>query len=395
MKPELLAPAGDWPSLRAAVKAGADAVYFGLKELNMRAAAKNFELKEIRKVTDFCHKNNVKAYLTLNTIIYEDEINTVKKILKASKGKIDAVICWDFAVIKEANKLNIPVHISTQASLSNSEAVNFLKRFSIERVNLARECSIEQIKEIKKHTDAQIEVFIHGAMCISVSGRCFLSQELFKKSANRGECLQPCRRSYITDIEEKHKLLVGSHYILSPKDLCALPFIKKLIRLKIDAFKIEGRNRSPEYVKTVTEVYREAIDKELTKEKIQKLMDKLKTVYNRGFSSGFYLNQPSTEAFTDAYGSKATTTKEYAGKVINFYRNNNVAEIKLESKALKLGDNIIFIGNMTGVVEQKLDSIRIKDRPVKSAKKGTKPTIKTDQLVRINDKIFLIRKNTF
>ncbi|MBW2991879.1 U32 family peptidase [Candidatus Woesearchaeota archaeon] len=386
MKPELLAPAGDWPSLRAAVTAGADAIYFGIKKLNMRAKAKNFELKDIKKLADFCHKHNVKAYLTLNTIIYEDELKDIKKILSKAKDHIDAVICWDFSVVNEANKLNIPIHFSTQASLSNSSAINFLKQFNIKRINLARECNLEQIKKIKKHTDIEIEVFIHGAMCISISGRCFLSQELFKKSANRGECLQPCRRSYITDIEEKHKLLEGSHYILSPKDLCALPFIKQLIKLNINSFKIEGRNRSPEYVKTVTEAYREAIDN--PKPNIQFLMDKLKTVYNRGFSSGFYLNKPSTEAFTDVYGSKATKKKIYTGKVINYFRKPGVAEIKLESSNLKTGDRIIFIGNTTGVKEQ-----IIKEMKPKTAKKGTKPTIKTDSLVRINDKVFLI-KNT-
>jgi putative protease len=304
MKPELLSPAGDWPSLIAAVKAGADAVYFGVKQLNMRAAAGNFDLAEIKKVVGYCHAHGARAYLTLNTIVYEKELGAVRKILiKAKEAGVDAVIAWDFSVIKEANRLAIPIHLSTQASVSNSEALDFVKRFNVKRVNLARECTIDDIRDIRKKTDMEIEVFIHGAMCISESGRCFLSQELFRKSANRGECLQPCRRSYlIEDMEEKHKLLVGSHYILSPKDLCALPFIKQLIKLGVNAFKIEGRNRSPEYVKTATETYREAIDEPLTKEKIMMLMDKLKTVYNRGFSPGFYLGEPSTEAFTDVYG---------------------------------------------------------------------------------------------
>jgi putative protease len=377
------------------VEAGADAVYFGTKELNMRAAAKNFELSEIREVVDFCHKNRVKAYLALNTVIYEKELGIVKKILKKAKeSNIDAVICWDFAVIKEADNLKIPIHLSTQSSLSNSEAINFIKHFNIKRVNLARECTIEDIRQIRKHIDIEIETFIHGAMCVSESGRCFLSQELFKKSANRGECLQPCRRSYIIkDIEENHELLVGSHYILSPKDLCALPFIKHLMKLKINAFKIEGRNRSPEYVKTVTEVYREAIDNILTKEKIGQLMEKLRTVYNRGFSSGFYLGKPDTESFTDAYGSKATQKKFYTGKVINYYKKSKVAEIKLESGKISVGDRLLIIGSTTGVVEQILASMHLKDRSVTSADKGQIITIKTDSLVRINDKLYLVKSS--
>jgi cytidyltransferase-like protein len=230
-------------------------------------------------------------------------------------------------------------------------------------------------------------------MCISESGRCFLSQELFRKSANRGECLQPCRRSYlIEDLEEKHNLLVGSHYILSPKDLCALPFIKQLIKLGVSAFKIEGRNRSPEYVKTVTEVYREAIDNPLTKEKIKQLMEKLKTVYNRGFSSGFYLGEPSTEAFTDSYGSKATERKEYVGKITNYYKKPGTAEVKLESGSIRKGDGMLIIGNTTGVIEQQLSSIKIKGKDAEKAMKGQLITIKTDSLARINDKVFLVRK---
>jgi U32 family peptidase len=395
MKPELLSPAGDWPSLIAAVKAGADAVYFGAKQLNMRAAAKNFDIKEVKKAVNYCHNNGVKAYLTLNTIIYENELKTVRKILtKAKEAWIDAVIAWDLSVIHEANKLNIPVHLSTQASISNSEALNFIKRFGVKRVNLARECSLDDIRKIRKKTDVEIEVFIHGAMCISESGRCFLSQELFRKSANRGECLQPCRRSYIIkDIEEKHELVVGSNYILSPKDLCTLPFIQKLIGLGVNAFKIEGRNRSPEYVKAVTEAYREAIDTKLTKERIKQLMDKLKTVYNRGFNSGFYLGKPSTESFTDAYGSKATERKEYIGRIMNYYKQAGVAEVKIESGRLKVGDRILIIGNTTGVIEQQLLSIKLKGKDAEKAVKGQLMTIKTDSLARINDKVFLVRKS--
>lgn len=269
MKPELLSPVQDFVSLQAAIEAGADAVYFGINELNMRLNAKNFQLKQLDEVAKLCHKNKVKSYLALNSIVYDNEINKLKDILnKAKKSKIDAIICWDFSVINEANKLNLPIHISTQASLSNFEAVKTLKKSfkNIKRVILARELSLSQIDSIiyklkKEKIKVEIEVFIHGAMCVSISGRCFLSQEIFGKSANRGDCLQPCRRKYIIkDVEENHELELGEEYIMSPKDLCALPFIDKLIQANISSFKIEGRNRSPEYVKVVTEVYREAID---------------------------------------------------------------------------------------------------------------------------------------
>lgn len=259
---ELLAPAGNWISLRAAIEAGADSIYFGLKELNMRAKANNFKLNEINKVTQECRKHKVKAYLTLNTIIYENELNKIKSILKKAKqAKIDAIICWDHAVIKEASKLKLPIHLSTQASVSNSEAAKFYKKLGVKRIILARELNLNQIKQIKKESKIEVEVFIHGAMCVSISGRCFLSHYLFNKSANRGECLQPCRRKFILkDIEENHELELGQDYIISPKDLCTIDIIDKLIKAKIGCFKIEGRMRSPEYVKTVTEVYREAID---------------------------------------------------------------------------------------------------------------------------------------
>jgi putative protease len=269
MKPELLSPVQDFVSLKAAIRAGADSVYFGAKGLNMRIGAKNFELSDVKKIIQICHKNKVKAYFTLNSIIYDDEIDKIKKILKTlKKEKIDAIICWDYSVIAECEKLKLPIHLSTQASISNFEALKTItKRFkNIESVNLARELSLSQIKDIikkikKEKIKVDIEVFIHGAMCVSVSGRCFLSQEVFGKSANRGECLQPCRRKYlIKDIEEKHEFELGEDYVMSPKDLCALPFLDKLVDAGINTFKIEGRNRSPEYVKVVTEVYREAID---------------------------------------------------------------------------------------------------------------------------------------
>jgi putative protease len=401
MKPELLSPVGDWPMLRAALQAGADAVYFGVKELNMRITARNFELSELQKVVNECYKHKVKAYLTLNTIVYENELGRVKRILhEAKKAKVDAVIAWDMAVIGEARRLKIPVHLSTQAAVSNFEAVRYYNSLGIRRINMARECSLEQIREIaekikKNRLKIQIETFVHGAMCVSISGRCFTSQFLFNRSANRGDCLQPCRREYLVEgVEEGRKLLVGNNYILSPKDLCCLGFIEKLIEAGINAFKIEGRNRSPEYVKTVTECYREAIDSYFENKKINKsgLLAKLKTVYNRGFSTGFYLGIPTEKEFTDAYGSKATTKKEYVGYVKNFYKKINVAEVKIESSGLKIGDDIMFVGNKTGVRQQKIRSMQIEHKDITKAGKGKVVGIKTKGLVRPNDKVFLIKR---
>lgn len=397
MTSELLSPVQDFVSLKAAIDSGADSIYFGIKELNMRIKAKNFQLKDTKEVINLCHKNKIKAYFTLNTIIYDNEINKIKKILKKlKKEKIDAIIAWDHSVIKACEELNLPIHLSTQASVSNFEAIESLKnKFkNIKRINLARELSLEQIKDIikkirKNKLNIEIETFIHGAMCVSISGRCFLSQEIFGKSANRGECIQPCRRKYIIkDVEEAHEFELKKDYIISPKDLCTINVLSQLIKAKINAFKIEGRNRSPEYVKTVTECYRKAIDDPKVDKK--KLLKKLKTVYNRGFSTGFYLGKPVNE-WSKAYGSKATRKKIYLGKVLNYYKKVKVAEILLETKDLRLNDKIMFQGNKTGVVEQKVTSMQIKNKKVKIAKKGRRVGVKTDTVVRENDKIFLFR----
>jgi len=398
-RPELIAPAGDWVSLRAAIS-NADAVYFGVEKLNMRANAKNFTINDISKVANLCHKNKLKAYLTLNTIIYDDEIEKIRKILKKAKeAEIDAIIAWDFSVVKECEKLGLDVHLSTQSSIANSGALLFLKNKlkHLKRVVLARELSLKKIEKIIKNIKNKIEIetFVHGAMCVSVSGRCFLSQELFGRSANRGDCLQPCRRDYIVkDSEEGHELSLGNNYVMSPKDLCSLPFIDKLIESGISAFKIEGRNRSPEYVKTVSSCYREAIDAyfdgKLTVELKKRLVERLKTVYNRGFSSGFYLGMPTSKDFTDVYGSKATTRKKYVGYVRNFYKKMGVAEIKLEAGDLKVGTILMFQGKTTGVVEQKVDSMELNHKKVGKGKKGQSVAVKVKGLVRENDRVYVI-----
>lgn len=393
---ELLSPVGDFASLRAAVENKADAVYFGLKQLNMRAAAKNFSLNEMKKVVDYCHKNKVKAYLTLNTIIYDNKIKKAEQILKKAKqAKVDAIIAWDLAILQLCKKLKLKIHLSTQANVTNSETIKFYNKLGVKRINLARELSLEQIKKLKKQ-NIEIECFAHGALCVSISGRCFLSQSLYNKSANRGECLQPCRREYeIKDIETGFKLKLGNNYVLSPKDLCALPFLDKLIKAKIDALKIEGRNRSPEYVAIVTKVYREAIDsyykKRYNKNLVNKLLKELKTVYNRGFSTNFYLGIPDKKTFTDDYGSKATKKKVYLGYVKNFYKKIKVAEIKIESNSVKVGDDLLIIGNKTGVKQEKVKSMEINHRKVSSAKKGQRVAVKLKNVIRENDKIYLFK----
>lgn len=402
-RPEILSPVQDMVSLTAAIDAGADAVYFGIKGFNMRAGAKKFSVSDLKKVVLKCHKNNCKAYLALNTIIYENEILKVEKILKKAKEScIDAVICWDMSVMSVARKLKIPIHLSTQASVSNSYSAKFYKNIGVERIVLARECSIEDIKKIIKKSCVQIELFIHGAMCVSVSGRCFLSQELFNKSANRGECLQPCRRKYlIKDTEENHSLILGDDYVMSPKDLCTLSFIEKILKLNVDCLKIEGRNRSPEYVYTVTSAYKKAIDyyfNNKSKNNFRKNFDKIKKdllkeieeVYNRGFSSGFYLGKPMNE-WIKTYGSKAKKRKIHVGKVIHFYNNIGVCEIKLEAKDLCRGDSMMIQGPTTGILKEKIDSIQCNHNPVSFGKKGEIIAVKVSSRVRKNDKVFVIK----
>jgi putative protease len=394
-KPELLSPAGDWPSLVSAVEAGADSVYFGLKFLNMRANAHNFELSEMKKVVDYCHEHKVKCYLTLNSIVFDNELVDLEKIIKtANQNKVDAVICWDFSVMNLCKRYKIPFIISTQASISNIESVKFFESLGAKRIILARELSLEQIKKIKENSKVEIEFFVHGALCVSVSGRCFTSQFLFKKSANRGDCLQPCRRQYkVTDVETNDELKLDNNFVMSPKDLCALPFVDKL--MFVDAFKIEGRNRSPEYVKVVTEVYRRAIDAAYENkfdENLKKqLIEKLKTVYNRKFSSGFILGVPTNDDWTDVYGSAATKTKIYVGKVRNYFKKVSVAEIKITDYGLSVGDSIMVQGNKTGVFETVVKSMQYNHKEVKKAKQGDRVGIKIDREVRPQDKVFVVK----
>jgi len=405
-KPELLAPVQDYMSLKVAIDNGADAVFFGIKGFNMRAGAKNFTVADLSKITKIAHKSNVKTYLAINTIIYENEIKKIEKILRKVKdAKVDAIICWDFSIIQIAKRLGIKIHISTQASIANSETAEFYRKLGAERVVLARECSLEQIREIKKNAKVEIEVFIHGAMCVSISGRCFMSQFLYGKSANRGECMQPCRKKYlIKQVDGDKELELGEDYVMSPKDLCTIDFIEKILDVGVDCLKIEGRNRSPEYVAVVTKSYRTIIDFIFSTQKRDKkfkaqlsklkkdLSLKLKTVYHRGNSSGFFLGKPINE-WTHSSGSQVTQKKVYIGKVLNYFKKIGIAEIILHGNInLKIGDTVFFQGPTTGIIEEKINSIEKDHKQINVAKKGEKVAINSRILLRKNDEIYIFEK---
>lgn len=394
IKYELLAPAGDFSMLQTAVNAGADAVYFGLKDFSLRANARNFEIKDLDKINEICNKNKkqgkiVKKYLTLNSIIYSNEVLKIEKILKKIKGKVDAVICWDLGVIQLCKKYDIPFHVSTQASISNVESAKFYKKLGAERIILARELDLKQIKEIIQKVDIQVETFVHGAMCLAVSGRCLMSQFLFNKSANRGGCIHPCRRSYIIkDTQEGYELEIENNHVLSAKDLCTLPYIEQLKKVGITCFKIEGRNRDPRYLESVIKVYRKALDKKLSNQEIKESINELEKVYNKGFSSGFYLGKPMHSDFSSIEHSNATEKKQFIGKITKYYPKMGVATIKLVSK-IRVGDKIIVIGKSTGIVNSKVERIEIKNSPVEKAEKGQEIGIKLP-LVRKNEEVYKI-----
>ncbi len=399
-KPEIMAPAGDWKSLVAAVNARTDSVYLGLSGATMRNKAKNFDYEELKKAVNFCHKNNVKVYVTVNSIVHEWDIEKNKKNLEYFKKiGIDAVICWDVSVIRQALDLDLEVHLSTQASTSNSEAIKFFQDLGVKRVVLARECSLDQIKEIIEKTNVEVECFIHGAMCMAISGRCFLSQFTDNRSANRGVCVHNCRREYTVIDDAGNKLTLGNDYILSAEDLCTLPFIEKLIEAKIHCFKIEGRNKGPEYVKTTVEAYRKAVDFYFEhkndidfEEKFSKLkselMERLKEVYNRGFSSGFFLGKPLND-WNDVHGSKSVKVKIEIGKVEDYLSKASVAIVKVFSQEIKIGDDLLFIGNTTGIIEEKVESMEVNHKKVDKAEKGQLVAIKLNNKVREGDSVNL------
>ena len=395
--PELVSGAGDWPSLIAAVEGGADSVYFGIKGINMRDGAVNFDILEIKKVVGFLHSNNRKGFLALNVVVMNDELVKVRKILQeAKRAGVDAVILWDMAVFSIAKELGLRIHLSTQASVSNWQALSFFIKQGVARVVLARECTLSDIRKIIRLTEeenfsCEVETFIHGAMCVSISGRCFLSSYSHGKSANRGQCLQPCRRQFrISDCEGELDYVVGEDYIMSPKDLCTIDFVDDLIESGIDAFKIEGRMRSAEYIKITTSAYRKAIDSFFEGSLDNELKDALKkelfAVYNRGFSSGFYFGYPEGAI---SRGLEHSHRKVFLGEVMKFYRKISVAQICIQNHVLNKGDKILFIGKRTparmAVAEQ------LQSNHVFITRAGRKECVgvKVPFEVRPRDKVFL------
>ncbi len=403
---EITAPVGSWESLMAAIKAGADSVYFGVGVLNMRARSSiNFTLRDLVKITRICRKHRVRTYLTLNTVVYDHEFIQVKKsVNSALKNGVDAIIASDQAVIQYARQIGMPVHMSTQTNISNIQAVSFWSQFADVMVT-ARELTLDQIASITRAVKrkritgpsgkpVQIEIFAHGALCMAISGKCYLSLDHYNASANRGSCYQLCRRPYhITDSETGIELEVDNEYIMSPKDLCTISFIDKIARSGVSVLKIEGRGRSPEYVKTVVECYREAVDSfyngTYSPPKVEAWMKRISTVYNRGFWDGYYLGRKMGE-WAEKHGSVATESKTYIGKITNYFTRLKVAEIKIEAGSLSPGDRVYIQGPTTGVVELSIPEIRVDLKPVQSTVKGEQCSIPVGVFLRRADKVYKI-----
>ncbi|MBN1914789.1 MAG: U32 family peptidase [Parachlamydiales bacterium] len=404
--PQITAPISNHTTLQAALDGGADSVYFGVDALNMRiGAAKHFSIDDIPSITSLCHNRQKKCYLALNSIIYNEDLPLMKRICdEAKKGQIDGLIASDFSVILYAHSLGIPVHLSTQMNITNSEEVAFFSNYADVMV-LARELSLEQIQKIcsdiqeKKITGPsgeliKIEVFIHGALCVAISGKCYMSLAQYNHSANRGQCLQACRRKYLVKEEETGKeLIIDNQYIMSPKDLCTIAILDRLVHTGVSILKIEGRGKSPEYVKTVTQVYKEALmsilHKGFTPDKIETWQKKLKEVYNRAFwEGGYYLGLKSEEMWSGSYGSQATHKKSYAGKVLHYFPQKKIAECLIQGSVLQKGKLVIISGPKTGVVEELITSIQ--HHETIEPQQGSVVTFPCKNPVKKNDEIYLI-----
>ncbi|MCX6304338.1 MAG: U32 family peptidase [Bacteroidetes bacterium] len=405
-KIEITAPVGSWESLTAAIEAKADSVYFGVGILNMRARSSvNFTLHDLVKITRICRKHHVKTYLTMNTVIFDQEVKEMKRMVdSAKKNGVTAIIASDHAVIQYARSVKMPVHMSTQTNITNLEAVRYWSQVAGVMVT-ARELSLEQVASItrairrKKITGpegnpVQIEIFAHGALCMAVSGKCYLSLDHYNASANRGACYQLCRRPYhVQDGDTGIELEIDNEYIMSPKDLCTIGFLDKIIEAGVSILKIEGRGRSPEYVKTVVSCYREAADAvtegTFSREKVDQWTDRLKTVYNRGFWDGYYLGRKMGE-WAEGNGSVATQSKEYVGKITNYFTRLKVAEIKMESGQLKPGDRVYIQGPTTGSIELTVPEIHVDLKSAEKTVKGERCSVSIDTFLRKADKVYKI-----
>ena len=401
-----MAPAGSWESLQAAIQAGADSVYFGIEKLNMRSrSSSNFTTEDLREIVRICNENNVKTYLTVNIIIYDNDLQLMQEIIGVAKeAGVSAIIAADVAAMLYANRVGVEVHLSTQLNISNAEALKFYAQFA-DVVVLARELNMEQVANIHQIIEKEnirgkngelirIEMFCHGALCMAVSGKCYLSLHEMNASANRGACMQICRRGYnVKDKETDIELDIENEYIMSPKDLKTIHFLNKMLDSGVRVFKIEGRARGAEYVKSVVSCYKEAVDAYLdgtfTEEKIADWDIRLSKVFNRGFWNGYYLGQRLGE-WSANYGSEATHRKMLLGKVTNYFAKIGVAEIHIETQSLSVGDEILITGETTGAYEDVVQEIRVNEKPVEIAKKGDYFSIKTKDVVRRNDKVFKI-----
>ncbi|MGB1314801.1 MAG: peptidase U32 family protein [Chitinophagales bacterium] len=400
---ELMAPAGSFEALQAAIDNGANSVYFGIDQLNMRAVASiNFTLDDLAEISRRCKEANVKTYITLNTIIYDHDLSVIKRIVDAAMANdISAIIAADQAVLNYAFTQGMEVHISTQLNVTNIETVKFYANFADVMV-LSRELSIQQITKIcdevikqdirgPKGRLVEIEIFGHGALCMAVSGKCYLSLHSANSSANRGACKQNCRKKYTVKDEDGYELEIDNEYIMSPKDLCTLDFLDQIIESGIKVLKIEGRGRAADYVAKTIQSYREAIDAvyegTYTKEKVEGWMNHLKSVYNREFWGGYFLGKKIGE-WSDSPGSKATVTKVFVGKGMHYYKKPKIAQIAMKSHDIKIGDTILVTGPTTGAQEFVIKSMFVNEQPAEKAVKGDDVTIPVDFVVRASDKVY-------
>ncbi len=403
---ELMAPVGSYESLMAAIQGGANSIYFGIEQLNMRArSSNNFTKDDLREIVKICKENEVKTYLTVNTVLYDNEINLMHEVIDSAKENgVTAIIAADVSAIIYASSIDVEVHISTQCNITNIESVKFYAQFA-DVVVLARELTLDQVANIyhqivkqnirgPKGELIQIEMFAHGALCMAVSGKCYLSLHEKSSSANRGACMQTCRKAYtVIEKETGNELEIDNQYIMSPKDLCTIGFVNKLIDAGVRVLKFEGRARSPEYVKTVLSCYSEAVDAYLDgsygEEKIAAWKEELSTVFNRGFWDGYYMGQKLGE-WSSEYGNRATQRKMLIGKGTNYFNKIKVAEFQLESQELTVGDKILITGPTTGVVETTIEEIRVDLKPVEKAVKGDSFSIALDTVIRRSDKLYKI-----
>lgn len=406
--PEILAPAGSFETLRTAIDAGADAVYFGVGDMNMRAsAAKNFSIEDLSEIAKLCKDSKVKTYITINTLLYNDELDYMKNLVdKVKEAGLNAIIAADMATILYARKQEQEVHISTQLSISNIESLKYYSQFA-DRVVLARELSLEQQKEIATQIKVQsitgpkgnlieLEVFAHGALCVAVSGRCSMSLYCYDRSANRGKCTHICRRAYkVTDLETGQELAIDNNYVMSAADLCTIGMLEKLVDAGASVLKIEGRGRTPDYVHTVVSTYKEALEtigtKDYNEHNIKKWNDALGTVFHRGFSSGLYMGR-SFDEWAKGSGNKATKKRFQVGKITNYFVKQKVAEFVIEGNAtLKPGDEFNITGPTTGLLQGKITELRVNGKPAAEASQGNVVTIPVDKRVRRSDMLFILQ----